>query len=96
MQSRSLKPRETYPKHSDFAIVPLDSGTSYSRSHDTVGARKNVIGIGCGDGYIGSLFLKRECDVVGIDVKSRLPESTEVAASVESAQAPSLESEALV
>jgi 2-polyprenyl-3-methyl-5-hydroxy-6-metoxy-1,4-benzoquinol methylase len=68
MQSRSLKPRKTYPKHSDYAIAPLDSNTSHARILEIIGERKKVLDIGCGNGYLASLLLKRECDVVGIDV----------------------------
>src|SRR5579863_7472181 len=68
MQSRSLKPRKNYPKHTEFTLAPLEANTSYAHILDMVGERKKVFDVGCGNGYLASLFVKRECDVVGLDI----------------------------
>ena len=68
MHSRTLKPRKNYPKHTELAVAPPDPNTSYSHMLEMVGERKKVLDVGCASGEFARLLVKRECDVVGIDV----------------------------
>jgi O-antigen biosynthesis protein len=68
MHSRTLKPRKNYPKHVEPAIVVPDPNTSYAYVLEMVGERKKVLDLGCASGYLASQLVRRECDVVGVDV----------------------------
>ena len=68
MPSRTLKPRKNYPKHVEPAIVAPDPNTSYAYVLEMVGERKKVLDLGCASGYLASQLVRRECDVVGVDV----------------------------
>lgn len=67
MQSRPLKPRKSYPKHLELTIAPPDPNTSLAHMLEMVGERKKVLDLGCASGYLASLLVRRECDVVGVD-----------------------------
>lgn len=68
MHSRTLKPRKNYPKPVEPALASPESNTGYAHVLEMVGERKKVLDVGCASGYLASLLLRRECDVVGIDV----------------------------
>ncbi|MGA8535007.1 MAG: methyltransferase domain-containing protein [Candidatus Tumulicola sp.] len=68
MQSRPLKPQKSYPKHPELTISPPDPNTSIAHMLEMIGERKKVLDLGCASGYLASLLVKRECDVVGIDI----------------------------
>ncbi len=68
MQSRTLKPRKNYPKHAELASSTPDPNSSIAHMLEMVGERKKVLDVGCASGYLSSLLVKRECDVVGVDI----------------------------
>jgi 2-polyprenyl-3-methyl-5-hydroxy-6-metoxy-1,4-benzoquinol methylase/chromosome segregation ATPase len=67
MQPRPLKRRKSYPKHPELTIAPPDPNTSIAHMREMIGERKKVLDLGCASGYLASLLVKRECDIVGID-----------------------------
>ena len=68
MHSRTLKPRKNYPKHVEPAVVTPDPNSSYAYVLEMVGERKKVLDVGCASGYLAGQLVRRECDVVGVDV----------------------------
>jgi 2-polyprenyl-3-methyl-5-hydroxy-6-metoxy-1,4-benzoquinol methylase/chromosome segregation ATPase len=68
MQTRALKTRKNYPKHVELTVAPVDANTSIAHMLEMVGERKKVLDVGCATGYFANLLVKRECDVVGVDI----------------------------